>query len=348
MIDPHQLAEIQRYAVASTWFPEKIEILNRKLDYPLLIKALDTQLNKACISKTLFLPNFPGEMETLFIASDYGGEHRESKYYTYSFVAVAFGAMSAFIQAQETLRILYHLDSPFKELSFKTLSHGPTRRALDQYLANLSNLLPGIVITAIVDKQAPTLWGGSKRAAHAHLTEVLESQGFQGWRGATAEKMLNIVHVVSYIVALFAKSFRKVYWMTDNDAIAANPNRTGQLGGIFCRNLGLYTDKIFETVGYGTPFEERTIMPLDVLSCADLVAGTLEHINSRKALMGERFPTTEEANKISVWLSQQGISLKKFAFSVTKEGAMFKFGTSQIIPSSVPADWQTVILPRSD
>jgi hypothetical protein len=75
-------------------------------------------------------------------------------------------------------------------------------------------------------------------------------------------------------------------------------------------------------------------MTLDVLSCADLVAGTLEHFLTRRQRFGESVTVKEQANEIASWLSGQGIMLKRFSFKVDRRDEKYAFGTLELVPKS--------------
>lgn len=331
----------------ATLIPKSLDVLKPGIEYPFIVQALDTQLRKACSKGSLLLPNLLEHTETIFIASDYGGESADSRYFTYSFVVVSYNAMATFISRQKELREKHGLLKPFKEIAFKDLNHGPTKRALPEFLANLSNCLPGIVVTAAVDKKLPTLWGGKRDEAHTRILSALEDNGYVDWKGAVAEKMLNIVHIVCYLVSLLSREGQNLFWITDNDAIAANPEKLEQLGRIFAGLLPFYSDKKFGKIAHGKSFKERDIMTMDVLSCADLVAGTLEHFLTRKAKMGDDFTVSKGADQIATWLSVQGLLLKKFSFSVAAKDNGYASASLELVTKQLPSHYESIDIPRS-
>lgn len=70
----------------------KLPIEFENCDNPIIFKLLNSSLEKRHQRKQLLLPNFENT-DTVAIFSDYGGESKDSKYYTYSFVFVDYGEL---------------------------------------------------------------------------------------------------------------------------------------------------------------------------------------------------------------------------------------------------------------
>lgn len=311
-----KLAELHELAKMYTIMPNEISVLRSRSEIPPIIKELEKKLNALAVSKSLLLPNLETSNETIAIFSDYGGETKKSHYRVFSFLICAYNALGVFKDVQKQLREQYKLNDPFKEFSFKTLGYGPMDSALPEYLLNINNLVPGVVISVVVEKGNFCLWGSNKKMAQKEMVKLLKDNGFGEWKGEVAEKLATVVHLVSYFVALFAKDGQKIFWQSDNDAIMANDEKKANAGRLLASVLGRYTSAKFETIGYATSFDRNidSAMFLDLLSLPDLVAGSIEHYLTRQRGMKEELTVKDGANELLVWHSYQGVVLKKYAF----------------------------------
>ena len=92
----------------------KLPIEFENCDNPIIFKLLNSSLEKRHQRKQLLLPNFENT-DTVAIFSDYGGESKDSKYYTYSFVFVDYGELGFFSEKMSFIRKKYGMDKPRKE-----------------------------------------------------------------------------------------------------------------------------------------------------------------------------------------------------------------------------------------
>ncbi len=56
---------------------------------------------------------------------------------------------------------------------------------------------------------------------------MLEAEEIGHWKPEIAEKALRVTHFVSFLTALLAHDGQKIFWMTDNDAMAQIPKCIG-------------------------------------------------------------------------------------------------------------------------
>jgi len=296
-----------------TVIPKEISVVSSKAVVPIITKSLEEQLNKLAKRESLFLPNLHTHNETVAVFSDYGGEATTSRYNVFSFLICAFNGLAAFRDAQSQLREEHKLNTPAKEFSFKTLDYGPIERSLSGYIRNISNLVPGVLISVVIEKGNLSLWGSDKKKAQLEMVEILKDAELGDWKPEPAEKLITVIHLVSYFIAILAKDGQKIFWQSDEDAIMANDEKMAQAGRLFARVLGLYTTKKFPILGYAKSFGKDSTLLLDLLSVPDLVAGSIEHYLTRKDNLAE-LTIKDGANKILVWHGYQGLALKKYAF----------------------------------
>ena len=285
-----------------------VPFLSSPDDAPIFIRALDDHLAKLKSKNTLLLPNLHNDVESIAIFSDYGGD--QGSWRTYSFLVVGWNALHGFFEKFEELRARHGLDVPYKEIGYKSMGYGPQARALDDILLAAEHA-PGLLFNLIVEDKVQSILAENSKKSYATFVDLLTREGLGEWKGVVAERLLRIVHCVSYLTALLARDGHKAVWMTDHDAIAANPEKTDALGRLFGRVLRSYARTEFGTIGYALPFTKEPGKPdlTDLLSIADLAAGSIgEFYTAAKA----NDPQVKEGtNKILMWLSRQGIVLKR-------------------------------------
>jgi hypothetical protein len=296
-----------------------LELIPDSEDYPWFVVELQRQLKALDSRGELLLPNLKNDNESIAIFSDYGGESKDAKYHTYSFLICAWNQLDPFLMAMGQLRKQTGLDNPLKEIAYKDLHYGPVQRALSGYLNHLSNFVNGLLLTVVVDKDVGSVYGTDKKNSQQFIVKTLSDHGFGELKPAVAEKMMRIVHFSAYLVALLSRDGQKIFWMTDHDSIAPNSERHMQTLSVFNSLLAHYSKHGFSMVGGALPFVERLPMWLDLLSAPDIVAGSVEHYMSRRKIFGEQFTITEHCNKVLTWLAVQGIGLKRHTVIIRKE-----------------------------
>jgi hypothetical protein len=307
-------------------------------DYPWLIRELQRQLQVLESRRELLLPNLMDDNETIAIFSDYGGESSKSRYHTYGFLICAWNQLHAFNSVMHELREKTGLNSPFKEIAFKDLRYGPIRRALADYLAHLSNLVNGFLLTVVVEKAAGPLFAVQGKTKE-ELTQLLSDQGFGSWKPAVAEKVLRVTHLAAYLIALLSRDGQKVVWMTDHDAIAPSEPSFMATLRLFSQLLSHYCPHSPSALGGAFPIEEGTGTYVDLLSAPDLVAGAVEQYFTRARENSELAPS-ESAQSVLRWLSGQGIALKRHVMMIRREdggviGARISFGRPEGHPDEM-------------
>lgn len=315
----HQLPgrELLDFVEMVTLTQPDLEILTSDHPAPDAIHRIQECLRLMHSSGKLLLPNLSAA-ETVSIFSDYGGEHKGSRFHSYSFLVCAHAPDLLQSQMAE-IREKNGLNSPFKEISYKTKNYGPVKRAMPEYLAALNSLVIGGVFTFLVDKKIETLFAPDRKSFSGVAMEALESIGMQYLQADVAEKLFRVVHFSAYLTSLLANEEQKIFWMTDHDAIAANSSRHNDLLKVFERVLRLYKPDGYKLLGGAVPFAENSAAYLDLLSVPDLVAGATEHFFTNKPHTDEAFKVPAAVDHISKWLAGQGVSLKKHTFMFEKK-----------------------------
>lgn len=298
-------------------------------DYPWFIRRFQYQLQQMERRGELLLPNLHLENETIAIFSDYGGDHRESPYFVYSFLICSGDQLRPFERAMGILREKHGLNNPLREIQFKKFNSGPIGRVLPGYLNNLSNLVNGLLLTVVVEKSIPTLFGLDKKSTWRLVSDSFADAGFGEWAPAVAEKMLRITHFISYLVALLSKPNQKIFWMTDHDAIAPSAIRHEQTLNLFSRLLSHYCKHPLGQITGAVPFDEKCPFFLDLLSSTDVVAGSVEHYLSRERNGDAETVGKEGVVHVLSWLCGQGVALKRQVIRIGKKNGVVDSRTLQ-------------------
>ena len=285
----------------------------------ILIKLVDSYFQSQSKNKELFFPELRTfSNETISIFSDYGGEHTESKYNSYSILFCGWNHSWGAIEKFNTIREKYKLDK--KEIAFKDLKFGPTQRALDEYLNSLNENVYGFLFTVLIEKDIKSLFIGK---GNLHLLKEIENAGLGYWKEKNAEKLMRILHLISYVLPLISSPNQKIFWMTDQDSIVANKKMFENTFKLFEAVLKIYTDNKYSLIGGATPFKETDVYTMDLLSITDLVAGCVEQYFSTKK-NNEEPSIKKGAEKVIKWLSTQGIGLKKEVICIYLENDAIK------------------------
>ena len=174
--------------------------------------------------------------------------------------------------------------------------------------------LPGLLYTVAVDKRIRSVFG-SEPDTLKKMAQILEEVGLGIRPPKTAEKLMRIVHLVAYFVALLSADKQSVFWMTDHDEISPTLEQHQQLMELcFGRVLPFYLqpETKFEIMGGALPFEKPSVEMNDRLSLPDLVAGCLgDYLTKRDAQGPENILVKEAAGDVFLWLTKPGIGLKK-------------------------------------
>lgn len=330
-MNEEQIRAIQDMSLSVTLLRPDLNIIPDTEDYPWVIREFQKKLQAMEHRNELLLPDVRKNNESIAVFSDYGGESADSQYNTYSFLVCAWNQTGLFKSQMDIIRKDAGLNNPFKEISFKDFRYGPIKRALPKYLSALSNLVNGYLLTVVVSKDVPSIFGGSnKKIARRQLSYSLAEMGLGNWKPDVAEKLLRVAHFSAYLVALLSRPGHKVFWMSDNDSIAATDEQHKHTLQVFSNILQRYCKHELPVIGGSTPFnkEGEDHGTLDLLSAADIVAGSVEHYLTRSKLSGDELDIKEEANQVLMWLTGQGVMLKRHTMFIRMEGKALACGTS--------------------
>jgi hypothetical protein len=163
-------------------------------------------------------------------------------------------------------------------------------------------------------------------------------RGFGTLKPAIAEKIMRIVHTAAYLTTLLGYDGQKVFWMSDHDAICATSEAHNRLLSLFQNVLGVYSTREFPLIGGATPFKERSTDYLDLLSAADVAAGSVgTYFTSRDLLGASKAQIREGADKVLEWLAHDALALKKLSVLITSgDRGTVNSGVVEFTPKHTP------------
>jgi len=326
---------------ALVWKDPSFDVLHQQYEenYPYWIRALVKELRTLHQRHELLLPDLRAfDNRTVALFSDYGGEHKESKYYTYSFLVTGLDLAVGFQQRMAGIRQQHGLDE--SEIAYKRFREGRMRTALPDYLMALNNLLPGLLFTLVVDKKIKSLFGVETKDDREAVREHLMAVGFGSKKPDVIEKTLRITHMAALLAGLLAHDGQKIFWMTDNDPISEGKRGASETLSLFARAVEIYTREgvSFDLVGGGTAFVERHTDTLDLLSAADIVCGALsDYLTKREGVAECDIKVKEGSDRVLQWMPLNGVGLRKIVLMMRPDHDRVRLGTLQI-QSEVPQE----------
>jgi hypothetical protein len=308
----------------------------REGDYSPLVQAVQAELKRREAAGNLLLPDLSALVnQTIGIFSDYSGEGA-GKYYTYSFLLCAWGSMAPFKREMKKVRATFRLGT--KEIEYKDFGMAIIKNALPAYLDVVNGYVLGLLFTLAVDKRLVSLFGTQERSTTRAVAQMLAEKGFGETTPGVAEKVMRVVHTAAFLTALLGHEGQRIFWMSDHDEICANVEMHERLLAVFHNVLGLYTSREFGLIGGARPFEERETDFLDLLSAADIAAGAVSQYFTSHDNVGERNVCLKEgAEKVLMWLGQDGLGLKKFSVILyAGDDNTIRHGAIEFIPKKIP------------
>lgn len=264
------------------------------------------------------LPDFSDD-EKIAIMSDFGGEHKEAHFNTYSFLIMAYSKVGPFVDQMTRLRKKHNLYEKHSEFTFKDLSFGPRSRALPEYLHTVDNFIHGALITIAIEKKIETVFGSTKKETYPFIEEQLAAMGLGKWKGATGEKALRICHSIAAFIALTTRENQRLLWYCDNDSINENAKdrNFSDTQKIFAHSLNMYSKHKFDLVGFAKSFDKKSHLD-DLLSIPDLAAGVIQDLLKAHKTGDNIIPGGAEKIELLKWISSKSQFLSKITIQISK------------------------------
>jgi hypothetical protein len=189
------------------------------------LKSFDNVIRHASGQDLAYLPNF-SYSSTLFVASDFMGDQKQSPHHTVSFVITTVDELRGWLDSVAHRREARAIHQ--RRISYAKLNDRRKASILDQFL-HTANAITALSVTVLVDKRIDSLFRSEGRIVPAELAGI----DFSKWRPVVFERMMRIVHLIAFFVAGVSSPGQNVIWITDEDEIAANVTRLTQLTHAF-------------------------------------------------------------------------------------------------------------------
>lgn len=263
------------------------------------------------------LPDF-SEDDKIAITSDFGGEHAEASFYTYSFLIFSYNKIEPFIERVNAIRHKYQILEPFSEFEYKDLRFGPRSRALPDFLLAIDDFIHGVLVTVAIDKKIGTVFGPSKKLVHPFIEQQFKDLGLGSWKGEVGEKALRICHSIAMFVALTTYANQRLLWYCDSDSI--NDDGIGRsfqdTQKLFSAALGMYCKHEFDLIGFGKSFDKKSHLD-DLLSVTDFAAGVIQDVLKSHHSIQDGISGFERKEVLIKWLAKKSKFLSKATIQIT-------------------------------
>jgi hypothetical protein len=282
-----------------------------------LMKLFSDSIAQAARREPDLLPDLR-PWETIIATSDYSGQHKGSRFETYAFLFVTPRGWPAWERRRQEVRRRCRTEG--RRVSFKRLGDALKQRMLPGFLA-AANHLHGLCVCVLIDKAIPSLFRkeGPLDPSDPELARLAEHTP------ATIEKLLRVVHLVSFFLAGLSRQGQNLLWFTDQDDIAANDQAVVKLTEIWAHVLSHYLQHMVGHLKCGTTkCDNGTLQIEDLAAIPDLVAGALADATHHYRAEGT-LPRSEilvprpqgvsrKAREILGWLSEEAWPLRRLVY----------------------------------
>jgi hypothetical protein len=243
-----------------------------------ILRVIDAKIRELHALNGEYLPDF-GSSPSLFVGSDYSGEHKESQYLGFTFIFLPVESWRNWDRSRQAARRKHCIEDG-RRFGYAKMNDPRKRVATGELLEALTEQR-GLLVSLSVRKVLKSVFDTSGQLDRS-------SWGVEhcvGWANADLEKMLRVVHTVAFFTAGIASGGQNVRWITDHDNIAANEQRFQQMAVVFRNVLDQYLSVRLNSVSCSTTFGS----PLEVEDFAaipDLVGGAIVELFTAHARNG--------------------------------------------------------------
>lgn len=225
-----------------------------------------TLLNPECVRDLVR----PTPSPAMFIFSDYGGDARELRVHTYSFVMCGVPADTEFARRVSQARDAHPV---FKgEMAYKKVRAKGWQAAMEAF-CGATRQLPAQAVTIAIDKHRDL---EELYVPHSDVNQRDPEwhQTCSVFKPKVRSQVLRITHLAAMLASAFSLPGQNVFWITDNDNIVADDRLGRAATSLYLRNLHRYSPHELGMVEV-SPASRFCELPIvaEILSVADLCAG---------------------------------------------------------------------------
>lgn len=257
----------------------------------------------------------------LVIASDYSGDHNDSRYSTHSYLVTTAEEIGKWDTLyREPLRksgFGWERRFAYKALSSQMKGDKLKVEFFPKFM-DCANSLRGMLFTFSISREIHNL--GSIDPIDPTIEQF---NTFKGFTRSTVEKMIQRYHLCALLVAGLTHEGQEVTWLSDQDEIFAKPETTKFVffqWHHFCKQYTNHTVKLSEiktTKLEGTEPTPKLLLE-DLCSIPDLAAGGLCEISRTPFRTIGKQPLSIKDKQIACWLAPYPASLKKLTCHISK------------------------------
>lgn len=255
---------------------------------------------------------------TLFLASDYSGEHKGATHEAFSFLLADLNSLGLWNELRKRVRANFLRDS--RRMSFKGLNDRQKRKALLPFL-RAADTIPGLLFSVLVEKRLASDFKLSE-TERKKLPGVLHT-----WPPRSVRKLLWISHLGALIVSGLSAQGQNLFWITDEDDIAANPRLIRDATTIMARITSAYLPHNMGHMRFGTSASDNGDLFIeDAVAIPDLAAGALaqasqgdffQHVSRLKVPLRDH--VSRKALNILGWIGEENQqALGRLSFVVSR------------------------------
>ena len=222
------------------------------------------------VMRALRLPALDGE--SIYVASDYSGAHKNSQYEVLSVLYCDIQHSREWLLIQRGFREQFLPDG--RRMSFKGLNDRYKSNSLIPFLKG-ADQIHGVCVSLVISKRIGSLVGGERL-----ISEFPTRAGLVGkWSPPLLEQMLRIVHLVSILIGGLAKKGQNIYWLSDEDPLFDTQARQEDMAKIMSSFTSHYIQHPLGELGIATTkIDEGDRIEEDLTAIPDLVAGALSEM----------------------------------------------------------------------
>ncbi len=251
------------------------------------------------------------------LACDYGGSHQGSPYEAFAFLAASIDEMGEWDDLRKQVRHQYLRDA--RRISFKMLRDKRRARSLVPFLL-AADRCPGILVTVVVDKQIPSLFGEFNEP---DCFPGLLLTPTEGWKKRPFDRLCLVASLGATCLAGLCGTHQDILWVTDRDEIAPNPDKHDHAGWIIWYHVCTYVEQLEGRLVFLTTQGDCADRRLeDAVAIPDLAAGALaqalSHARAAGRVPGSKIACvlpsglSDKVATILAWLGGQSAPLRRF------------------------------------
>jgi len=203
----------------------------------------------------------------LLLACDYGGQDKRATHEAFSFLLAELQFLRQWDELRQEVRT--HILRDRRRMSFKGMNDRRKRDALVPFL-RAANMISGLIFTVLVEKRF---------ASKLRLSEIERDElptTLRTWPVHTVQKLLWISHLGALVVAGLSAPGQNLFWISDQDDIAANVKLMTDATGIISGITSAYLPHDMGHMRFGTTASDSgNLLIEDTVAIPDLVAGAL-------------------------------------------------------------------------